>query len=119
MQIRLYLDEDAMARSLTRELRARGVDVATAISERLLGDADSVQLEFATAQGRVIYTYNVSDYARLHADYLVEGKRHAGIILVHQSRFTLGEQIRRTLRLVATLSAEEMHDRVEYLSSWG
>jgi hypothetical protein len=29
MQIRLYIDEDAMSRELVNELRARGIDVAT------------------------------------------------------------------------------------------
>lgn len=41
------------------------------------------------------------------------------MILVHQSRFTVGEQIKRTLKLITTLSTEEMQNRAEYLSSWG
>ncbi len=47
MQIRLYLDEDASSRSLARKLRARGIDVTTAISEGMLGEDDVAQLEFA------------------------------------------------------------------------
>ncbi|HEX2472717.1 MAG TPA: DUF5615 family PIN-like protein [Nitrososphaera sp.] len=119
MRIRLYLDEDAMSRSLARELRARGVDVTTTISEGMLGRDDIDQLEFAKQEGRVIYTYNVSDYYQLHTEYLIEGKSHAGMILAHQRKFTIGEQIRRILKLIATLSAEDMQDRAEYLSRWG
>ena len=119
MQIRLYLDEDAMSRSLARELRARGGDVTTASSEGMLGQSDAAQLEFATAQGRVIYTYNVADYYLLHTEYLAQGKTHAGMILAHQRRYTVGEQIRRVLKLMAALSAEDMQNRAEYLSAWG
>jgi hypothetical protein len=34
MQIRLYVDEDAMARALVSGLRARGVDVITVLDSR-------------------------------------------------------------------------------------
>lgn len=118
MRIRLYLDEDAMSRSLARELRARGIGVTTALAERMLGEDDVTQIEFAHAEGRVIYTYNVADFYRLHTQYLSEGKPHSGIILVHQKRFALGEQIRRVLKLVTTLSAEDMQSRAEFLSVW-
>jgi predicted nuclease of predicted toxin-antitoxin system len=118
MQIRLYLDEDAMSRSLVRELRARGIEVTTTISQGMLGQDDVAQLEFAKTQGRVIYTYNVADYYRLHTEYIMQGKTHAGIILGHQRRYTIGEQIRRVLKLMAALSAEDMQNRAEYLSAW-
>lgn len=72
MQIRLYLDEDAMARSLVREFRARGIDITTALREQTLGNDDFKQLEFAKSENRVIYTYNIADYARLHVQYITE-----------------------------------------------
>jgi hypothetical protein len=117
-QICLYLDEDAGSRSLAREFRARGINVATAASEGMLGESDETQVEFAKAQGRIIYTFNVGDFYKIHADYIEQGKTHAGMILVHQKRFSLGEQIRRTLTLLAKLSAEDMQTRVEFLSAW-
>jgi uncharacterized protein with PIN domain len=117
-QIRLYLDEDAGSRSLAREFRARGIDVTTPASEGMLGESDESQVEFATQQGRVIYTFNVGDYYKIHADYIEQGKTHAGMILVHQKRYSLGEQIRRTLTLIAKLTAEDMKNRVEFLSAW-
>jgi hypothetical protein len=78
-----------MARSLIRQFRARGIDITTAIAEGKLGDNDAQQLEFASFQNRTIYTYNICDYARLHAEFLAANRSHAGIILVHQSRFSL------------------------------
>ena len=118
MQIRLYLDEDAMLRSLVRELRARGVDVTTPIEEGTLGLDDIEQLEYAKSNGRTIYAFNVSDFYNLHTQYIEQGKSHAGIILVHQQQFTIGEQIRRVLRLIANKSAEDIQNNIEFLSSW-
>lgn len=36
MNIRLYVDEDSMSHALTRALRARGVDVTTALHENMI-----------------------------------------------------------------------------------
>jgi Tfp pilus assembly protein PilZ len=56
---------------------------------------------------------------RLHAAYLAEGKNHAGIILANQQRYSLGEQMRRLLKIIAAKSAEEMQNNVEFISYWG
>ena len=119
MQLRLYLDEDASSRSLVRGLRVRGVDVHTAVEASKLQTDDPSQLEFATQNGRVLYTYNVSDFYHLHTAWATQGKSHAGIILVAQGRFTIGEQLRRVLKLAATKSAEDMQNHLEFLSAWG
>lgn len=42
----------------------------------------------------------------------------AGIILANQQQYSVGEQMRRILRLIAAKSAEEMRDWVEFLSAW-
>ena len=74
MQLRLYLDEDASSRSLARGLRARGVDVLTAVEAGKLQTDDPAPLEFATQNGRVLYTYNVSDFYQLHTTWATQGK---------------------------------------------
>jgi len=119
MQLRLYLDEDASSRSLVRGLRARGLDVLTAVEAGIMQTDDPSQLEFATQHSRVLYTYNVSDYYHLHTTWATQGKNHAGIILVAQSRFAIGEQLRRVLKPAATRSAENMQNHLEFLSAWG
>ncbi|MCZ7666486.1 MAG: DUF5615 family PIN-like protein [Chloroflexi bacterium] len=53
-RIKLYLDEDAQRTDLIQALRARQIDVATVSEANLLGQADDVQLRYATEQGRVI-----------------------------------------------------------------
>lgn len=96
----------------------RGVDVTTALSEGMVGRTDSEHLEYATQQGRVLYSFNIRDYFQLHTDYLQRGRSHAGIILAQQQRYSLGEQLRRLLRVVAIRSAQDMRDNIEFLSSW-
>ena len=50
MPIRLYVDEDAMARGLVSGLRARGVDVKTVLDEGMSEKDDREQLEYSTQQ---------------------------------------------------------------------
>jgi predicted nuclease of predicted toxin-antitoxin system len=118
MTIHLYLDEDAMRHSLVRALRARGVDVMTALDAGMIEREDREHLDYATQQGRVICTFNVGDFYRLHSEYAAQGKRHAGIILMQQQSLSVGEQMRRMLKLIANKSAEEMENWVEFLSAW-
>jgi len=117
--IRLYIDEDSMSRALIRALRARGVDITTAFEENMIEQMDSAHLDYATREDRVLYSYNVKDFYQLHTDYQTQGKPHAGIILSAQQTYSIGEQMRRLLKLVANKSAEEMRNQIEFLSHWG
>jgi predicted nuclease of predicted toxin-antitoxin system len=119
VRIRLYFDEDSMHRSLVRALRARGVDVVTALDAGMIERADAEHLDYATGQGRVLCSFNVGDFYRLHTDYLSQGRPHAGIILMRQQYYSVGEQMRRLLRLIASKPADEMENWVEFLSAWG
>jgi hypothetical protein len=111
----LYLDEDTMATALVVALRARGADVQTVVEAGLRGKDDKSQLEWAAVKGRVLYTFNVSDFCRLHQEYLDHGKEHAGIIVVPRQRYDLKQQIRLLLDVLNTKSAEEMHNTLYFL----
>ena len=115
MKIRLYLDEDAMADDLVQALLSRDVDLTTAFLSGMIEREDIAHLDYAINQGRVLYSYNVGDYLRIHSQYLSQGKFHQGIILTQQQKYSIGEQMRRILRIVNALSAEEMKNRVEFL----
>jgi hypothetical protein len=120
MKARLYIDEDAMRSALMQALRARGVDVTSVGEQGRQGYSDEQQLEFATTEGRALYTFNVKDYVLLHIRFLEQGLSHAGIIVADQHRnYSVGEQMRRLLRLMAAMSAEEMRNQIIYLSAWG
>lgn len=118
MKVRLYLDEDSMRQALVDALRARGVDVQTALDAGMIARPDEEHLQFATNERRVLYSFNASDYCALHSTWLAAGKEHSGIILAQQQQYSIGDQMRRLLRLIATRSAEEMTNRLEFLSGW-
>lgn len=118
MQARLYIDEDAMDDDLVQALRLRGADVQTALDAGLIGRPDEEYLAHAAEEGRVLYTFNVGDFMRLHGEYVSAGRAHAGIPFGDQQRFGVGEQMRRLLRIIALRSAEELRGGYEFLSAW-
>jgi Domain of unknown function (DUF5615) len=73
-QIRIYIDEDAMDSDLVAALRSRGVTVIMALDAGLAGRPDEEQLAFAAAHGCALYTFNVSDFHRLHAGWAGSGR---------------------------------------------
>ena len=104
---------------LVSALRSRGVDVVTASEAGLTAKTDEEQLAAATEPGCVLYTFNVSDFHGIHTKWVDGGRGHGGMILASQQRYSVGEKLRRILRLRATISAEEMRNRVEFLGNWG
>lgn len=119
MIIRLYIDEDAMDTDLVRALRARGADVITANDAAMIERPDEEHLAYATTQGRILYSFNKGDYYRLHTELLIRAMSHSGIVLADHRRYSVGEQMRRLLKLIASKSAEDMENQVEFLSAWG
>jgi len=103
---------------LVRGLRSRGIDLVTANDARMVQQSDEAHLSEATDQSRVLYSFNVRDFHEIHSDWTRVGRDHAGIILAQQKRYSTGEQIRRLLRLMGTLTAEAMRNRVEFLGRW-
>ena len=116
--MKIYIDEDAMGSDLVAALRSRGITVITPSEVNRVGKTDDEQLAFAAGEGCILYTYNVSDFFRIHNEWLEAGREHGGIILVHQQRFTVGEQLRRILRLRSAFTAKSMRNEVEFLSNW-
>ena len=119
MRITLYFDEDAQDSDLIRALDLRGASVIGAWAAGMRERKDEEHLLWATAQKRTLYSFNVRDYCRLHAEFLVQGRSHAGIIVAKQQHYSVGEQMGRLLKLIATKPAEEMIDKIEFLSDWG
>ena len=57
-------------------------------------------------------------FYRLHTVWLEQSKSHAGII-IGQQFYSIGEQMRRLLRLLGAKSAEKIQNQVEFLSNFG
>jgi len=108
-----------MDSDLVLALRLRGVDVLTAHDLGHIGEPDDFQFGVAIAERRALYSFNVADFMSLHSVRLASGGHHYGLILAQQQRYSVGEQMRRLLRLVGTKSAEQMVNVVEFLSAWG
>lgn len=107
-----------MSRALVQALTARGIDVESALNAGMVEIEDQLHLEYAARNGRVLYSANVRDFHRLHYEFLRDGRSHSGIILVPQQYYSVGEQLRRLLRLMAAKSAEDMEGQLEFLSNW-
>ena len=104
-----------MAAALVVALRARGADLQTVAEAGLLGKDDQAQLEWAAANGRTLYTFNVSDFCKLHRDYLEHGKEHAGIIVVPRQRYDVKQQIRLLLDLLTTKTTDGLRNGLFFL----
>lgn len=117
-QISLYLDEDTMDSDLLTALRLRNVDVLSTGEAQMLSRSDEEQLKWALENQRVVYSFNIRDFYRIHTNWVEEGRNHSGIILGFQS-YSIGQQMRRLLRIIASKSAEDMKNQVEFLSAWG
>lgn len=117
-QVRLYLDEDSMRRSLVFALRARNVDVLTAAEANMIDREDEEHLAAATAFGRSLFTHNTADYCVLHQYWISQNRTHAGIVVAPQQRYSVGEEMRRIMRLISQRAAEEMLGRLEFISGW-
>lgn len=115
--IRLFIDEDSMDQRFIKALRARGVDVITVAEVETISSSDKEQLLLATELQRVLYTFNVGDFCQLHSSYMEEQRIHRGIIISSQD-YSIGEQMRRVLSLMADNSAEEMINQLMFLSAY-
>jgi hypothetical protein len=113
-QPRLYLDEDSMRRSLVSRLRARNVDVFTALEAQMInrGDEDHLAAALGAPAGSIHF------YCVLHQAWVSQRRFHAVIVVVAQQRHSTGEELRRLMRLLGSLTAEEMRNRIEFLSAW-
>jgi hypothetical protein len=114
----LYCDEDSMRQALVNALRARGMDVITALDAAMVEREDRDHLDFATQQGRVLFSFNRGDFYQLHSQTLLRGESHAGIVLANQQQYSVGELMRRILRLAAAKSPADMIEQIEFLSAW-
>ncbi len=83
---RLHLDADTSMKALHAALTSRGHDVTRTPNAWMpLNAIDAEQLLGSTAQGRILFTFNIPDFQVLARRY----PAHVGIILAAQSSWTL------------------------------
>jgi len=113
--IRLYLDEDVHKR-VASALRLRHFDVLSAHEIGYWGLSDEEQLAYAATERRTLFTYNTSDYLRLHLGWLQCGKEHCGIVVSDQ--LPISETVRRLLNLLNQVTADEMRNQIHWLQAF-
>ena len=116
--VALYTDEDVTA-DLAPALRLRGYRAQSTAEAGNAEMSDEAQLTYAAEQGMAILTYNARHFIVLAHTWSLVGREHAGMIISEQcSQRQFGELLRRILRLLNNLTADEMHNRVVFLQQF-
>ena len=91
--MRAILDEQ-LSPQIAMLLRKAGYDVdAVADREDLAGRSDRIILEVACGENRAVVTNNTKDFRPLAAEWLAQGRLHAGLILLPSTRTRSGHAI--------------------------
>lgn len=80
MSFNLLIDEDSLAKYLVNLLKKAGHNVITVQDVNLMGKPDSVVLDYARENKRVLLTRNCDDFLNLHQI----NSTHSGILAVYQ-----------------------------------
>ncbi len=110
---RLHLDADASRKDLYTALVSMGHDVTRTPAPGLALDAsDEIQLLWASAHDRILFTFNVGDFQQLAR----RNQDHRGILLASQQRFRLKELIDLLDHVLTVTDAEDLVGQVRWLS---
>lgn len=82
MSLALLIDEDTLAKVLVKMLREAGHDVLTVNAVGLSGEPDSVILDYARKNQRIVVTRNCQDFEDLH----LENSEHSGIFTIYENK---------------------------------
>lgn len=121
--MKLLLDE-MLSPKIARQLRRRSHDVASIQEEHLhlQGAPDSDVLEQAAEERRAIVTNNIRDFMPLHRRWLIEGRRHYGIVLsddksLPRSHRSIGLWVRTLDHFLSThLADDALVNGIHFLS---
>lgn len=77
MALRFYFDTH-IARATAEQLRSKNVDVVRCEEVGMASVSDEEHLQYATDEGRIMVSQD-TDFPVIHAQWMKDGKRHAGI----------------------------------------
>lgn len=113
--MKLLLDE-MYPPALAEALRAWGIEAFTVAERGLAGRSDLDLLSAAVADGYVLLTENVSDFARIAAEHLTAAGHHPGVLIALSSRFSRGPSgIPQIATAISAIANQALHDRLVYL----
>ncbi|MBD2501485.1 DUF5615 family PIN-like protein [Anabaena azotica FACHB-119] len=113
----MLLDEDSQAKYLVNLLQAAGHDVVTVNAVGLMNRPDSVVLDYARQNQRVLLTRNCDDFHELHQANPI----HSGILAVYQnSDAAKNMSYQIIVKAIANLETAEyiLNNRFVILNQW-
>lgn len=116
MAFPLYCDENAQALALVQMLRESGVDCETANDAAIAGTNDPDVLSYAAAVGRAVLTHDRGDFQRIHKEWMLAGRNHAGILIVTSSRIAIARRHAAIMRFHTERSAAQMVNAILFIS---
>ena len=108
-----YFDHN-MPEAALHELRRQGVSMLSAKEDGMAEADDESLMERASALGRVMVTED-DDFTRITARWQREGREFPGLLIIPQSRLSIGMIVENVLLFARAMDAEEMVNRVEFL----
>lgn len=112
---RLYFDEHLSPR-LAAQLQKYGFDAVTLHQREMLSKNDREQLAVAVSEKRAIVTCNFSDFISLDKEYSASCQHHWGILLTTEE--PTGILLKRLLKLLNVISADELKNQVRWLNEF-
>ena len=109
---KLLLDEHIWA-YLAKILREQRFDVIHVEEVDLTATPDDKIMQYAAGERRAVVTFNIKHYIPLAIQYFEDGKEHYGVVVSRQ--LSQGELQRRVIKLLESVSAEELMNSVRYL----
>lgn len=111
--VKLYFDEN-VPEAIASAVRLRGYDVTTVRDAERKAASDLDPLRYASLQKRVLFTFNVADFVKLHDEFVTSGRHHSGILLSKQLPVAI--VVKRLLKLLARLHREDMENNIIWLN---
>ena len=115
LYVALYADADVQAQ-VVREVRKHGHDVAYAHELDHSQWSDEQHLVYAAANNRALFTHNIKHFEPLYQAWWNTNRKHAGIIV--SAQMETGELVRRLLKLLDTVTADEMVNNYKNLGEF-
>jgi hypothetical protein len=119
--MRLYLDDDSVARVIVNALRGAGYDVQLPVEVGLRGEHDTVHLTHAIRDSRALLSRNYDDFQEIHELVSISGGAHRGILIVREDgdlkRDMKASQIVRAIEKII-LSGISIENDIVVLNHW-
>ncbi len=96
-------------------LRSAGVDCITANEAGLNGSDDPDALAFAANAGRTVITHDRADFQRVHTEWMLAGRSHAGVVVVTDSWMPVSALHAAIMRLQAERDAASMVNAILFI----